>query len=682
MPAGDGAVPVWNEGCIGRRMDAARLNGIDGDGRSRPGRWQRAKAWLSYKWQGNGAPFDWPKRRKVKWAIGIVLAVLAYPVLGTLALWTGLVERLVKSEDLRVEIQNPAYTIWPGRVKMKHVRILVNGTTQFILEGQDLLIDVRMRELIQRRVHVTELSAHDVIYQMRVQVKDTKGIERRVAAYPPLEGLPGAGVIRETAAKQTEEQDPDFTVTAEGLDVAVKELWFFEYRYLGKGRLRGGFTVGPNVMQVSTAVQDIGPGELRFGPNQVMATELNGQVTADIPRVNPKEHADASFMELVSARVNMRSNVQTMEPAGAYAPGIEFGGGKGPLSFDLYLDRGKLGPKSRLDYQSPALQVKGNGFGVGTDFVLKFDAAGSAERLPLATLEAKSTYVSLSRKMRSFTIQIHGHKQEAQLDTIQLSRSTDLKSARVQMPDIRSQDLRDLPVLLPEGVPVEVTGGAMRGSLDLKMDEKYWARGRLVTAIDDLAADAAGVRVGGDLQLRALLSLNPKLGTYQAEHLWFTVRELDMKVGDRSVDDWWMNVSSDSLTFKTEGSKFDGKVSLWTRDMDPVLKALAEKDVISDLIPMFTSLNNFKSSALIHTADQKTDVSIATESDIWDASGRIHMRGERTFMALVFGGQAVSLGIANTGNGLDIMPFAKTTWLNEQLRKFPQPLVLMPGRKP
>jgi hypothetical protein len=97
---------------------------------------------------------------------------------------------------------------------------------------------------------------------------------------------------------------------------------------------------------------------------------------------------------------------------------------------------------------------------------------------------------------------------------------------------------------------------------------------------------------------------------------------------------------------------------------------------------MFTSLNNFKSSALVHMAGDKTDVSIATESEIWDASGRIHKNGDKTFMALVFGGQAVSLGIANTGNGLDIMPFAKTTWLNEQLRKFPQPLVLMPGKKP
>ena len=126
------------------------------------------------------APFNWTRPRKIRWLIGIVLALLAYPVLVTLALWTGFVEWVVKSEDLRVEIENPAYTIWPGKVHMKSVRILANGSTQFILQGQDLVINLSLLELVKRRVHVTKLAAHDVIYQMRVQVKDTKNIERRV----------------------------------------------------------------------------------------------------------------------------------------------------------------------------------------------------------------------------------------------------------------------------------------------------------------------------------------------------------------------------------------------------------------------------------------------------------------------------------------------------------------------
>ena len=119
------------------------------------------------------------------------------------------VEWALKSEDLRVEIQNPAYSIWPGKVHMKNVRILENGTTQFILEGQDLVLNLRLLELVKRRVHVTKLAAHDVTYQMRVQVKDTKNIERRVKAYPPLSDLPGANVIHEPTAKATEKEVAD-----------------------------------------------------------------------------------------------------------------------------------------------------------------------------------------------------------------------------------------------------------------------------------------------------------------------------------------------------------------------------------------------------------------------------------------------------------------------------------------
>jgi hypothetical protein len=36
------------------------------------------KSWFSDKAAGKGAPFNWSNKRKVRWAIAIVLAVLAY----------------------------------------------------------------------------------------------------------------------------------------------------------------------------------------------------------------------------------------------------------------------------------------------------------------------------------------------------------------------------------------------------------------------------------------------------------------------------------------------------------------------------------------------------------------------------------------------------------------------------
>jgi len=629
-------------------------------------------------------PFTWTRAKKIRWLIGMGVALLAYPVLVTLALWTGLVERVLKSEDLRVEIQNPAYSIWPGKVHMKNVRILANGTTQFILEGQDLVLNLRLLELVKRRVHVTKLAAHDVTYQMRVQVKDTKDIHRRVNAYPPLPDLPGKNVVREAPAKATEKEDPDWTVQVQGLDIAVKELWFFEYRYLGKGSLRGGFMVGPNVMQVETAVQDLGPGELRFGANETIATGLQGQISADIPRLNPKEHADASFMELVTARVQLRAEIESMTNLGSYfeAEKLEISKGKGPLAVDLYLDRGKLGTKSHLYYQTDGINLKGPGFGVATDWQLDFDAAGSNEHLPIVRSSSKSSYVSMARGMRAFTTQIHDHHEEAQLDTIQLSKSTDLKQASVRMPKIVSVDLRDLPAVLADPPPFEMKG-ELSASLELDMDHEYWTLGRVHAVTKGLRASAGGISSDANLKLDSEVHFNPKLEINQLRKLTLRMRDVAMRAGSRDVNGWWMDLESARFTlWNKEPPAFDGTLGIQARDLNPVLEALAEKDVISELIPMFTSLSNFQASARVRGVGQVTDVTLASESRVWDAAGRVYKKGDKTQFAVVVGGQAVSLGVASKGDGLELMPFAKTGWLNDRLREFPKPVLEMKADKP
>jgi len=629
------------------------------------------------------APFTWTRKRKLRWLTITVLALAAYPVLVTLALWTGFVEWALKSEDLRVEIQNPAYSIWPGKVHMKNVRILANGATQFILQGQGLVINLRLVELVKRRVHVTKLAAHDVIYQMRVQVKDTKNIERRVKAYPPLEGLPGANVVREPTAKATEKEEPEWIVKVEGLDIAVKELWFFEYRYLGKGALRGGFMVGPDVMQVETAVQDLGPGDLRFGASETIATGLQGQITADIPKLNPKQHADASFMELVTARVNLRAMIESMTNVGSYfeAENLDVSKGKGPLALDLYLNRGKLGSKSHLYYQTDSINLKGIGFGVGTDWQLDFDAAGSSEQLPLVRSSSKSSYVSLAKKMRAFTIQIHDHHEEAQLDTIQLSKSTDLKRALLRMPKIVSVDLPDLPAVLADRPAFEMKG-ELNASLNLDMDHEYWTQGRLHAVSKELRVSASGVAADANVKLDSELRFNPKLKVNMLQNFVLRTRDMTMH-GGADLSGWWMDIESARFTVWNKNPlSFDGTFGVQARDLDPVLKTLAEKDVVSNLIPMFTSLRAFKASARVRGVGDMTDVTLASESQVWDVAGRVYKNGDKSQLAVVVGGQAVSLGVASKGDDLELMPFAKTGWLNDHLREFPKPVLEMKPDKP
>lgn len=624
-----------------------------------------------------------PKRRR-RMLIATVVALLVYPVLGTLALWTGLVERIAASEDLRLEIENPAFTIFPGRIHMKKVRILVNGDTQFILEGHDLFTSISMWDLLKHQVHVTRLTSHDVRYQMRVKVKDTKGIEKRLAAYPKLEGLPGHNVVSEKAAEQTEVREPSWTVIVDGIDVSVVELWFFEYRYLGGGHLKGGFTVGPHVMEVRTAVQNLGPGELRFGEKQMIADGLRGQIDCAIPRLDPSAHADASFMELVSARAQLRANVLTLAHVGAYLPpDMSVSKGAGPFAMDLFAAKGYLGPRSKLTFSTAQVGVKGDGFGVATDWSLAFDAAGETGGFPLGKSDFKSMYVSLAKGNRELTIQSHAQHVEAALNTVRLGRATDLKRAALRMPQIVSTDLDDLDVVFSEPPPLKVKGGEATAALSLDMDGEYWAKGSLEAKLLRLEAEAAGVTVGGNSWLDAKLRANPKKKIGIVEDLLFRVRNGSMHAGKERVDDWWMNVSAKRLDYRaTEPPSADGSITLRTKNLQPALEALAEKDVISDVIPLLTRLDDFRAKTTFRKVGDVTDMTIESESDVWDVSGRVYTKPKQTLMALVVGGQAVSLGVADVGTGLQLRPFAKTDWLNQRLAQFPAPLIQMKPAKP
>lgn len=635
---------------------------------------QKLKAW-----------FEPPQRRR-RALIATIVALLAYPVLGTLALWTGLVERLAASEDLRLEIDNPAYTILPGRIHFKKVRVLMNGDTQFILEGHDLFVSISIWELLQRRIHVTRLSSHGVRYQMRVQVEDTEGIEKRLAAYPKLEGLPGKNVISEKVASKTEEREAPWTVDVDGIDVSVAELWFFEYRYLGGGRLRGGFTVGPHVMEVRTAVQNLGPGELRFGEEQVIAKNLRGQIDCAIPRIDPEAHADASFLEFVSARSQLRAEIETLAHVGAYLPpDMSVSQGNGPFMMDLFMEKGFLGKRSKLTFSTEQVGVKGMGFGVATDWALTFDAAGEPGEFPLAKSDFKTTYVSLAKRDREFTIQSHRQHVEAALDTIRLGGTTDVKRAALRMPSIVSNDLDDLDVVMSAPSPLSFKGGEAKASLSLDMDHEYWVRGPLRAEIVRVRGQGAGVDVGANLWLDANVRANPKQKLAGLEDTSFRLRAGSMRAGDEAVDDWWMNVNAKRLTFHTtEPPRAEGSLSVRTKNLQPALEALAEKDVISGIIPVLTRLDDFRAKTTFRKVGDATDMTIESESDVWDASGRIYTTPEKTLMALVVGGQAVSLGVADLGTGLQLRPFAKTAWLNERLAAFPKPLppVQMSAKKP
>jgi len=250
------------------------------------------------------------------------------------------------------------------------------------------------------------------------------------------------------------------------------------------------------------------------------------------------------------------------------------------------------------------------------------------------------------------------------------------------MPKIVSVDLRDLPAVLTDPPAFDLKG-ELHASLNLDMDHEYWTEGRLHAVTKGLQTSASGVTADANMKLDSELRFNPKLKVNMLQKFVLRTRDVSLRGVGSDLSGWWMDVESARFTVwnKTPLS-FDGTFGVQARDLDPVLKTLAEKDVISKLIPMFTSLRAFQASARVRGVGEMTDVTLASESQIWDAAGRVYKKGDKTQMAIVVGGQAVSLGVASKGDGLELMPFAKTDWLNERLREFPRPILEMKADKP
>jgi hypothetical protein len=620
------------------------------------------------------------------WILVAALVLLAvYPVGGTLVLSTGLFERLMRSEDLRIEIDKPAWTLWPGHIHVAGARVFVNGETQFILGAKNLLIHVNLFPLVKKRLRVTKITGDDVRYFMRVQVEDSKGIERRLAAYPPLEGLPGDPTLSKKKAQNKEEREGDFTVDTDGIDISIAELWFMEYHYVGPGKLTGGFLIGPNKMRVNTSVQELGPGELRFGKDQVVLEDFAGRIQAQIPELNPMEHADESFLELVTSDVELKGNTTTLEPVGAYATSVTVREGQGPFEARVVLDKGRLGETSKITFATDEVRVRGNGFDVVTDwdFVAKVGKAEDPKSaphesdrsvLPRILSKSEATYISLVKPRREpFTIHVREHRHDVVLRTNQLGRMTDIDHARIRFPMIFTNDLADLAPLT-DGGAIESQAGELRASLVLDVDEEHVATGGFNTRFRGLRFGAAGMllRGQGDGTCRIHVDIDKKATALR--DMSVDLSEVGMHVGDETVEGWWTKVRVPYLgAWGFPPERFEGRVSVVSKSAEPILKALAGKDEIPGIVPDLTSLNDLRIRGKFRKDRTETDVLLEPlENELFDVAGRYYSKGEHSWLAVVVGGKAVSLGIAKNASGTTWKPFAREGWLNEQLRSFPK----------
>ena len=74
----------------------------------------------------------------------------------------------------------------------------------------------------------------------------------------------------------------------------------------------------------------------------------------------------------------------------------------------------------------------------------------------------------------------------------------------------------------------------------------------------------------------------------------------------------------------TNPPRAEGSVSVRTKNLEPVLEALAQKDLLNDIVPILTRLDDFRAKTTFRSVGKVSDMTIESESDVWDVSGRVY----------------------------------------------------------
>lgn len=631
----------------------------------------------------------WWKRKR--WWLLAGTLLLVYPTVATLMLWTGMVERLLRTEDLRVEIENPAYSIIPGHIELRKVGVYMNAMPQFVLKADDVSARIRILPLFQRRLSLSWLGAENVSYRMRLPRKKGEVDTARTRAFPPLHGLPGLNAKAEEELDKSESSDPLWTVHVENVDVRVRDLWFFEYHYVGDGRLRGGFERGPDVLRVATSVQDLGPGRLYFGEKDTIAENFGGQLRAEIPEVDPSQHADLSFFDFVKATADLDADVKTLKHVSAYIP-AQVSEGAGPLNVLLELDQGKLADNTRITFETDELNLQGDGWGVKTDWSLDIEVSESDEsrasdkedtaQVPRLTSKQEQAYVSWSTGGNtSFTVQLLESSQKAALMSSKIGEDFEVRSASVSLPKIISKDLDDVAKKPSSAAGTDerglVThGGEAEASLLLNMDDKQRFHGPFRARFSEFDLGFAPLRVKSDGQASFQLSIDPANETIHASDISFDLRRAAFLIGNKEIQDWWYSLEGKKLFFRwSDPARLSADASFKAKDAEPLMATLAESGKVPKIVDQIVNFRNIEARAELLQQGEKLDIMLENiDTNLIDFNGRIYQDNDTNAFALLIGGRVISLGIVKWNSEMEFEPFAHAKWLNAQLAKFPPPI--------
>jgi len=290
----------------------------------------------------------------VAWRLAAVLAGLTLFYLGAanLVLAGGIVSRFAaKSDDISIEYDS-AYSVWPGRVQVRNLRVrMEDHNIQFLIGVERGFLDVSLHELLYKRVHALRVDGENVTFRMRHKLSHVGKEGPRVAAYPPITGFADPPLFVGPPGVPIPDSEYNlWDVRVDNVTAHVKEIWVLEYRYRGPGVARGTFRVQPaRFYEVKPTSLELGGGKLTLG-SAVVAEHANGRIDVTVTGSETQKLSGLQPLRHITASVAGRFTGTDLAFLNAYL-GPHQGwsaAGHAEIELGVHVDKGRIAPGTRF----------------------------------------------------------------------------------------------------------------------------------------------------------------------------------------------------------------------------------------------------------------------------------------------------------------------------------------------
>lgn len=336
---------------------------------------------------------------------------------------------------------------------------------QFALTVDEATTQLALFELLRLRFHATSVRARGVSWRMLHKVKQVEGEEKRLAAFPVIDGFAWPPIQSPPPGGPPATGEGLWSVRLDGVEADVRELWMLEYRYVGAGHVVGAFELQPmKMVWVGPVSLTLQPGVLSVGPAVAardFALTLECTIAPAEIRASP-----TPVLRQLSASVKLQAHLEDLSAAELYVAGLE-ASGSGTLTADLEVTKGQLVPGSRLEARLPELRLRSGGAGfsgtVNATFALAADATDHPAPVGHAAAAGAVT-VPLSSETHVVAV-VSGAVADLALTSPDLSEGLTLRWLHARLGEARCEDASAVTAAAERKAPLFASAVLGRGPL-------------------------------------------------------------------------------------------------------------------------------------------------------------------------------------------------------------------------